>query len=55
MTTDTLSKEIQLIGSKQVPQGWTNSTVHEVVAEWNWNCNIFEIYDQVKELSLIHI
>lgn len=49
MTTDTLSKEIQLIGSKQVPQGWTNSTVHEVVTEWNWNCNIFEIYDQVKE------
>jgi len=31
--------------------GWTgaNITVQAKVEEWNWNANIFEIYDEVKE------
>lgn len=26
-----------------------NTTVQAKVEEWNWNANIFEIYDEVKE------
>lgn len=33
--------------------GWTgaNVTVQAKVEEWNWNANIFEIYDEVKDWS----
>ena len=24
-------------------------TVHDVVESWNWNMNIFEIYDEIRE------
>lgn len=49
MTTKTLSDKIEMIGDKHLPHGWSDKTAREIVEEWNWNSNIFEIYDQVKE------
>lgn len=40
---------METIGSKQLPHSWTDETVREIVEAWNWNCNIFEIYDQVRD------
>lgn len=43
---------LERLGNKPLA-GWTgaNVTVQAKVEEWNWNANIFEIYDEVKEWS----
>ena len=28
---------------------YRDDKVHDVVDGWNWNCNIFEIYDEIKD------
>lgn len=40
-TLETLNKNTRV--------SWTNETVEQVVNAWNWNSNIFEIYDQVRD------
>lgn len=50
MTTD--QKELNdTLGSRLIRSLYNQSTVHETVESWNWNMNIFEIYDEVKEWS----
>ena len=41
-----LNKEL---GSRIISSLYTEQTVHETVDAWNWNMNIFEIYDEIKE------
>ena len=41
-----LNKEL---GSRIVSSLYTEQTVHETVDAWNWNMNIFEIYDEIRE------
>lgn len=48
ITEKALSDRIELIGDRLLPHGWSDKTVREIVEEWNWNSNIFEIYDQVR-------
>lgn len=50
MTTKTkkLNKEL---GARIIRSMYNESTVHDTVDSWNWNMNIFEIYDEIKEWS----
>ena len=41
-----LNKEL---GSRIIRSLYTEQTVHETVDAWNWNMNIFEIYDEIRE------
>ena len=41
-----LNKEL---GSRIISSLYTEQTVHETVDAWNWNMNIFEIYDEIRE------
>lgn len=37
------------LGARKILSIYGSSTVHETVDAWNWNLNIFEIYDEIKE------
>jgi len=39
------------LGSRIIRSTYNQSTVHDTVEAWNWNMNIFEIYDEIKEWS----
>ena len=41
-----LNKEL---GSRIIRSLYSEQTVHETVDAWNWNMNIFEIYDEIRE------
>lgn len=47
--TKTLDPKVEVLAKNPLNSSWNRETVHDVVEAWNWNCNIFEIYDQVKE------
>ena len=48
MTTKLIELNKEL-GSRIVSSLYTEQTVHDVVEAWNWNMNIFEIYDEIRE------
>jgi hypothetical protein len=48
MTTKQKPLDTEL-GSRIISSLYTEQTVHDVVEAWNWNMNIFEIYDEIKE------
>jgi len=37
------------LGTRIIRSMYNESTVHDIVDAWNWNMNIFEIYDEIKE------
>jgi hypothetical protein len=48
MTTKLKQLDEQL-GSRLIRSTWREDSVHDTVDSWNWNMNIFEIYDEIKE------
>jgi hypothetical protein len=50
MTTK-LKKLDETLGARIIRSMYNESTVHDTVDAWNWNMNIFEIYDEIKEWS----
>ena len=46
---NTIDKNTEVLAKNPLHSSWNNETVGDVVESWNWNCNIFEIYDQVKD------
>jgi len=48
MTTKT-KKLDEALGARIIRSTYNESTVHDTVDAWNWNMNIFEIYDEIKE------
>ena len=46
MTTKTLD---ETMGNRLITSTYRNDKVHDVVDGWNWNMNIFEIYDEIKD------
>ena len=49
--TDTNLKQVnqQMLSNRLIRSAYQNQTVHDTVESWNWNMNIFEIYDEIKE------
>ena len=47
MTTKTLDATHMRLGKQTIHI--TGETVHDTVESWNWNLNIFEIYDLVRD------
>ena len=39
----------ETLGQRLIRSLYTEQTVHETVDAWNWNMNIFEIYDEIRE------
>ena len=48
MTTK-LKKLDETLGARIIRSTYNENTVHDTVDAWNWNMNIFEIYDEIKE------
>jgi hypothetical protein len=48
MTTKLKQLDEQL-GARLIRSTWREDSVHDTVDSWNWNMNIFEIYDEIKE------
>ena len=48
MTTE-LKKLDETLGARIIRSMYNESTVHDTVDSWNWNMNIFEIYDEIKD------
>ena len=46
MATKTLD---ETLGNRLITSTYRNDTVHDVVDGWNWNMNVFEIYDEIRE------
>jgi len=46
MATKTLD---ETLGNRLITSTYRNDKVHDVVDGWNWNMNIFEIYDEIKD------
>jgi hypothetical protein len=49
--TDTNLQQVnqQMLSNRLIRSAYQNQTVHDTVESWNWNMNIFEIYDEIKE------
>ena len=39
----------ETLGDRLIMSTYNESTVRDTVDSWNWNMNIFEIYDEIKE------
>ena len=39
----------ETLGQRLIRSLYTEQTVHDTVEGWNWNMNIFEIYDEIRE------
>ena len=48
MTTKLKELDAEL-GARTIRSLYSEQTVHETVDAWNWNMNIFEIYDEIKD------
>ena len=48
-TKHRLKKLNEELGARKILSMYGSSTVHDTVDAWNWNMNIFEIYDEIKE------
>lgn len=40
------------LGKKSIRSTWSTTTIQEKVESWNWNANIFEIYDEIRDWSV---
>ena len=40
------------LGKKSIRSTWSATTIQEKVESWNWNANIFEIYDEIRDWSV---
>ena len=51
MTTTQLKQTLdkQVLGSRLILSTCGDQTVHDMVDSWNWNCNIFDIYDEIRD------
>ena len=49
MTTTKQKTLGEALGKRLIRSLYTEQTVHDTVESWNWNMNIFEIYDEIKE------
>ena len=49
MTTTKQKTLDEALGKRLIRSLYTEQTVHDTVESWNWNMNIFEIYDEIKE------
>ena len=49
--TDIELKQVnqKMLGNRLIRSTYQNQTVSEVVESWNWNLNVFEIYDEIRE------
>lgn len=45
----TIEELDEALGNRLVKSTYSKEKVHDVVIDWNWNANIFEIYDEIKE------
>jgi hypothetical protein len=48
-TTELQQVNQQMLGNRLILSTYNNQTVHDTVESWNWNLNIFEIYDEIKD------
>ena len=48
-TTELQQVNQQMLGNRLILSTYQNQTVHDVVESWNWNLNVFEIYDEIRE------
>jgi hypothetical protein len=48
-TTELQQVNQQMLGNRLVQSTYQKQTVHDVVESWNWNMNVFEIYDEIRE------
>lgn len=39
----------ETLGDRLIMSTYNESTVRDTVDSWNWNMNIFEIYDEIKQ------
>ena len=39
----------KVLAKTHLYSSWQQKTVGEVVDSWNWNANIFEIYDEIRD------
>lgn len=37
------------LGKKTIRSSWSDTTIQEKVESWNWNANVFEIYDEIRD------
>jgi hypothetical protein len=37
------------LGNRLITSTYRDDKVHDVVDGWNWNANIFEIYDEIRD------
>lgn len=49
MTTTTSQHKQQQLGSLSLMSTNTHDKVHDKVKSWNWNANVFEIYDEIRD------
>lgn len=40
------------LGKQSIRSTWSETTIKEKVESWNWNANIFEIYDEIRDWSV---
>lgn len=50
MTTKTLDATL---GNRLITSTHRDDKVHDVVDSWNWNLNIFEIYDEIRDWNRV--
>ena len=48
-TTELQQVNQQMLGNRLILSTYNNQTVHDTVESWNWNLNIFEIFDEIRE------
>lgn len=44
-------KKQKKLAKKEIESIWNNTTVGDKVESWNWNANVFEIYDEIRDWS----
>lgn len=37
------------LGKKTIRSVWSDTTIQDKVESWNWNANVFEIYDEIRD------
>lgn len=47
--TKTLDAKTNTLGKQTLRSSWEHETVHDAVESWNWNLNVFEIYDLIRD------
>lgn len=50
MTTKILDAEL---ANRLITSTYRDDKVHDVVDSWNWNLNIFEIYDEIRDWKTV--